>query len=387
MKIVSLGTNCEASFRIEDYTGKPIDAYIFSWTETHDPLKQLDAIKDLESLKDSEWYVNEHKLAVNKRYEIGFHFKDLPSDLFDKNGNLIQDVYESGLKELKSRMSHLIEKTERLFENQSGDDILFVYKVEINDPSNRTPKYVRNLVKNLFKILKHKVKNGHFMLMVLVDDKKIFEFLTKHIKRQNLSFHLLSFFPPHDQRNLESDKKSWNFSFHDAVLKFEQYKFIKVRGLLRYLYNKYRYHEDRFKNLILGLNNERWRPTKSGDAIGSYDCETGIIKCKSSSICYFGMIYDINPEHIIGENLKLALEVSNVCSDRSDVGYLQIWENYKDNPEVTVPKYLLNIRQHGGFYEIIYKVPENLKKLRIVVQTKNGSFKIDNISLKKTFIN
>ncbi len=35
--IISLGYNCEVSYRINDFAHKPIDAYPFSWAYTLDP--------------------------------------------------------------------------------------------------------------------------------------------------------------------------------------------------------------------------------------------------------------------------------------------------------------------------------------------------------------
>ena len=387
MKIVSLGTNCEASFRIEDYTCHPLDAYIFSWTETHDPLKQLEALKDLHSLKESSWHPNEYKLAVNEKYDIAFHFKNLPGDLLDEHGKLNKEVYEAGLSELKSRMAHLIDKTEKLFENLVGDDILFVYKAEMNEASQETPKYVTKVVKNLYKIVKNKLKNGNFFLMVTVANEKLFKYLTKHIRKPNLCFYLLSFFPPHYQRNLESDKKTWNRAFHSAFSKFEEYKFRKTHGFFKFILNKIRHPESLFNNLIAGLDSEHWKVIKNGDAVGSFDPKTGTIKCESSSTSYFGIKYDINPHNILGESLKITLKISEINSERIGVGYLQIWENYEDNPENTVSACLFNLSHDSEYYEIIYKVPQNLKKLSLVVQAKNGSFKINEVSLKNTVLN
>lgn len=369
MKIVSLGTNCEASFRIQDYTGKPIDSYIFTWTATYEPLKQIKALENLRTLEDSSWFPAKNRLVVNERYHIGFHFKD-SKNLFDAQGNLNQEEYDTGLIELKSRMAHLIDKTERLLENENMEDILFVYKAEMYHEEEYTFDYILLVVSNLYSVLKNKVQKGNFMLMVLLDKKPIYEQLFKINFAPNVSFHYLTHFPGDTERNNGGDKVGWNNAFHDAICRFEQFKLEKYS-----------------KNLIKGMESEFWIPTKSGDAIGSYDSAERIIKCESQSYCYYGIMHDVDPQHLKEKTLKLSLKISNVNSERKDVGYLQIWENHLDKPTETKSAFLLNINNECQYYEFLYKVPDNLKRLRVVIQTKNGSFKIDDVKLTKSILN
>ena len=48
--IVSLGYNCEVSFRIEDFTHEKINSYPFSWSYISDHKKFLEALQNLDDV-------------------------------------------------------------------------------------------------------------------------------------------------------------------------------------------------------------------------------------------------------------------------------------------------------------------------------------------------
>lgn len=52
--IVSLGYNCEVSFRIEDFTHDKIKSYPFSWSYITDQKKFLDALWNLDDVLKNE---------------------------------------------------------------------------------------------------------------------------------------------------------------------------------------------------------------------------------------------------------------------------------------------------------------------------------------------
>ena len=116
MKIVSLGTNCEVSFFIEQFCSKPIDSYISSWARMNfDAIKCLDMFENLDKIVDSDWTILPWGMFKNERFNVGFHPKMSKEELFEDNGSLNVTAYDNALSELKSRLGHLAEKTEKLW--------------------------------------------------------------------------------------------------------------------------------------------------------------------------------------------------------------------------------------------------------------------------------
>ena len=71
-KVVSLGYNCEVSFRIEDYFGS-IDAMPFSWSFTLNRDKFTDAMREPEKLLSEGITVRDDHMLMCNRYELKFH--------------------------------------------------------------------------------------------------------------------------------------------------------------------------------------------------------------------------------------------------------------------------------------------------------------------------
>lgn len=330
---MSLGTNCEVSFRIQDFTGGGgIDSYIFSWTALYDPIRAIDALKNLPMLKESDWMASKTRMVINNKFEIGFHFRDLCANLFDDKGNLNQEEFDEGLEELLSRMAHLIEKTEHLFANDDDQDVLFVFKTEFYKPEYKKYHNVLYVISYLYAVLKEKFisRSRDFFLLVLSDDKTIVNKVNcAHIADNILMQHIM-FYPDNTKRKTGGDKLGWNCAFNNALLAFRYYKLSKYTN-----------------NISPRLDNGHWTITKSGDAQGEFNSITRTLRCSSESNCYFGITHDLDISQHIGKTLLLSLHISKIQSVRDDVGYFQIWENRINEPKKTVSTFLLSVHKEN----------------------------------------
>ena len=123
-KVVSLGYNCEVSFRIEDYFGA-IDAMPFSWSFTLNRDKFADAMRAPENLLSEGITVRDDHMLMCNRYELKFHPR---YSIFPQFGEYTEEQLQEATAELKERVKHLAEK----FNNLCKSDLktLFVMKVE-----------------------------------------------------------------------------------------------------------------------------------------------------------------------------------------------------------------------------------------------------------------
>ena len=86
--IVSLGYNCEVSFRIEDFTGEGIDSYPFSWAYVNDSEHFITCLWELDGLLSGKIEVLPWGMFLDKKYQIAFHGKGDAKELFNVDGSL-----------------------------------------------------------------------------------------------------------------------------------------------------------------------------------------------------------------------------------------------------------------------------------------------------------
>ncbi len=168
--IVSLGYNCEVSFRIEDFTHDKIKSYPFSWSYITDQKKFLDALWNLEDVLKNEIEVLPWGMFLDKKYGISFHGKGDKTTLFQEDGSVNQEVADSMIEELKSRESYLIEKFKKLL--SSDQATLFILKVSSAKDGEENAEFIQGVLE----FLKKNYVSQNFMLLA-VAEKNHLEFV------------------------------------------------------------------------------------------------------------------------------------------------------------------------------------------------------------------
>ena len=125
---ISLGYNCEVSYRIEDYLKKPIDSYPFTWAYVHDVRLLPEALSDPANVLQQGMYAEGNSdMFRAEKYQISFRVRASKQDLFRQDGTLREEIAEPALEELRARYAHLCFKWEVLC--NTDERTLFVIKV------------------------------------------------------------------------------------------------------------------------------------------------------------------------------------------------------------------------------------------------------------------
>ena len=124
---VSLGYNCEVSYRIQEYLGVPIDSYPFTWAYVHDLRLLPEALSDPANVLQQDMYAEGNSdMFRAEKCQISFHVRASKQDLFRQDGTLREEVANPALEELRARYAHLCFKWEVLC--NTDERTLFVIK-------------------------------------------------------------------------------------------------------------------------------------------------------------------------------------------------------------------------------------------------------------------
>ena len=195
--IVSLGYNCEISFRIEDYYGK-LDSYLFSWSFEDSRKGFIKALENIEDVFEGDLELCSDHMIRDKKYQIRFHPR---YDILPKFGETTDKQFEEAVKELKSRIDYLKSKTINLF--NSNKRVVFIIKVESRDVSNNI-KYI-NKVKEIFD--GYKTLN---YILVAVLEKKSLKKEIKDLESDRLKIRTVRKFAPIKHTDIMGDMSGWN---------------------------------------------------------------------------------------------------------------------------------------------------------------------------------
>lgn len=113
--IVSLGYNCEVSFRIKDFMkeqGRSFDSYLYSWVYITNRFLMLDSIENFDLVLSGDLKLLPWGMVRCEKTAMDFHMRN--KQLWDDMGNIKPREYQEALTELKSRVSHLKMKTAQL---------------------------------------------------------------------------------------------------------------------------------------------------------------------------------------------------------------------------------------------------------------------------------
>ncbi|MCI6997560.1 MAG: hypothetical protein MR936_12430 [Eubacterium sp.] len=125
-EVISLGYNCEISFRIRDYYGK-LCSWPFSWTYILDRDAFLDALSDLEQIFQGKVHVCQdnrvNSMIECDKYHICFHPR---SEFVAADGTIPDTTLQDAISELRERVLYLTKKFESALKNTEKQFIFFV---------------------------------------------------------------------------------------------------------------------------------------------------------------------------------------------------------------------------------------------------------------------
>jgi hypothetical protein len=197
-KIVSLGFDCEPSFKINFYC-KKFDSYMFSWSYFCDRNCLPETILDMESTllgKPLELF-GHYRMVMFEPHLVAFHTKQITTS--------VSPILPEEISEVLSREKHLCSKTISLF--NSGEPIVFLLKILGTNYFDDC-----HFVHSVDLALSQRVK-GPYVLVPIFEKSHVNTRLYKHIVGDNITVRFVRRFWTLDARQsrrvFSGDSRGW----------------------------------------------------------------------------------------------------------------------------------------------------------------------------------
>ncbi len=201
-EIVSLGYNCEISFRIEDYFGK-LNAMLFSWSYVLSREKFPDILRNTSLIfSEGETLCEDHMIQCN-RTGLKFHprYSVLP-----KVGEVSEEQYREAVEELYSRVRHLSEKFCDLCKSEKRT--LFVIKLE-DKGTEENVRFIR-MVKNAL----DEIYISQNYVLTVVTLKTTMTPELSALQDEKIRIFSVKKFAPQKHTNIMGDVRGWYRLFY-----------------------------------------------------------------------------------------------------------------------------------------------------------------------------
>lgn len=176
--IISLGYNCEISFRITDLLGN-VESFLFTWVYVTNREKSLKTLDDLEGYKDIDFDILPYGMLEGKTTLMRFHpneEKALMLNPKDCNIELIKTNLKSKIKYLSTKTNDILASSSRL---------LFVMKIKVQNLEEDIC-----FVKSVNMILAKKCNNFNYHLLCFIEKNKISQEYVNKIEKVNINSHV-----------------------------------------------------------------------------------------------------------------------------------------------------------------------------------------------------
>ncbi|MBO4947730.1 MAG: hypothetical protein J6C83_00105 [Peptococcaceae bacterium] len=211
--VISLGYNCEVSFRIRDYFGA-LNSVIYSWAYIENRDDLLKSLYNPEKLAASDKELLPWGMFRSKEYGITFHPKYSQKELFHADGGENTEVVQLAKEEMVSRYMYLAKKLTGFFQD-AEKTTLYVCKMQpwITDEASNI-----DFIKTLYQTLSDICINDNFMLCIVMQEKDITESY-QALQQPNLFIRTVKEFAPDSDTEYGGDIEGWNRIFNEFELK------------------------------------------------------------------------------------------------------------------------------------------------------------------------
>lgn len=210
-EIISLGYNCEVSFRIEDYFGEN-NPMPFSWSYVLDRNLFPDAIRNIKDILKHGVNLCEDRMLQCDKYKLKYHPR---YSILPQFGSYTDEQYSEAVNELKSRVEHLTDKFAGIC--NSNKKTLFIMKVE-NHGNEDNVRYI-----------KETYHSQQFVLAVLMQKNYITSEVMQ-LEDEKVKVFGLSKFAPKKYTNILGDIRGWyRFFFQDNRNEEQKLLFMRVQ--------------------------------------------------------------------------------------------------------------------------------------------------------------
>lgn len=196
-RIISLGYNCEISFRLEDYF-TDLDSYLFSWSYECDRDLFVEALKNIDDVFSGSVSLQEDHMFKCDKYNIKFHPR---YDILPKVGDVTEEQIKEALNELESRIAHLKMKTKSML--QDSEQKIFLMKVEDKGCEDNIL-----FINKIYGALKEQA-GGNFILTAILE-KDTCNAEIKALEKEGLKIRNLKKFANAKHTDIAGDISGWN---------------------------------------------------------------------------------------------------------------------------------------------------------------------------------
>lgn len=208
--IVSLGFNCEVSFRIRDHLNGYLDSYPYSWCYVYGGADLSQCLEHPERILSGDIELLPNGMLLCKTCHLSFHGKMPLDQLWNADGSPCQEKLDMTIAELRARQSHLQDKLRWLL-NDGKKSTLFLMK---NAKIAFQPKEAAEDIRSLSRWLEEHYQGGRFLLVVVVEER----YLTHRLRRmenKHLVFRSVRQFAKEGKAQSGSDFEGWNAIFDE----------------------------------------------------------------------------------------------------------------------------------------------------------------------------
>lgn len=211
--ILSLGFNCEVSFRIQDHLNGHLDSYPYSWCYVYGNADLVQCLEEPERILSGDIELLPNGMFFCKTCHLSFHGKMPLEELRKPDGSPHQEHLDMAIAELRARHSHLQDKMRWLL-NDGEKSALFVMK---NAKIAFQPKEAVEDIRCLSRWLEKHYQGGRFLLVVVVEER----YLTRRLKRlenRHLVFRSVKQFAKEGKAQSGGDHEGWKLIFDEFDL-------------------------------------------------------------------------------------------------------------------------------------------------------------------------
>ena len=170
--IVSLGYNCEVSYRIMDYMGEKIESYPLSWAYMIEQNRIVEIFDHMDKLYNGNLIARSDGMFLVEELNLALHTTIDHSNIKNFSMQELEQFHENGEREIRERFRYLVSKWERLL--KSDEATLFLLKIQQNDIAFL--KDIEIWMQNNY------ISNNFFIVCVTCDDS-----LAQQIMKMNLT--------------------------------------------------------------------------------------------------------------------------------------------------------------------------------------------------------
>lgn len=209
-EVISLGYNCEISFRIRDYYGK-LCSWPFSWTYILDRDAFLDALDNMDEIFQGEVYVSKdarvNSMIECGKYHICFHPR---GEYVAEDGSIKQETFVEAVDELQQRISYLVKKFKEALQNTSKQYIFFIGLTDNGKTDDI--EFLISLKSKLNKLC----PSGNYELVAVVAKNRFDEKLKK-FDEERIKIRTIKSFGKQKCNDISTDAKGWGKIFSEFL--------------------------------------------------------------------------------------------------------------------------------------------------------------------------